>query len=159
MTLNRFIPAQVTCLPLQQKKDYDRLSELWQLWCTQPKKEKISPEMSRHQVKSPEKDDPNVVTVRRGVWAAAGCNALKLSTNLNRHQTTQYTSSPLQLAPAQLSCPILAPAVTGLLTWRLVHFQIKYQLCGVGHHHVPPVSFLAGFFCCPNCVIHCFRVA
>lgn len=46
------------------------------------------------------------------------------------------------------------PLSFSLLTWRLVHFQIKYQLRGVGHHHVPPVSLFTGFFRCPNCIIH-----
>lgn len=77
----------------------------------------------------------------------------KLSTNLNRHQT-KHNTFLLQAS----SRPTPAPAVTGLLTWGLVHFQIKYQLRGVGHHHVPPVSFLAGFFRRPNCVIHRSRV-
>lgn len=42
------------------------------------------------------------------------------------------------------------------LTRRLVHFQIKDELRGVGHRHVPPVPILLGFFRRPNRVVHGF---
>ena len=44
----------------------------------------------------------------------------------------------------------------GALTRRMVHFQIKDELRGVGHRHVPPVFILLGFFRRPNRVVHGF---
>lgn len=62
------------------------------------------------------------------------------------------------LVPTLTFLPDISCCCPGsVLTWGLVHLQIKYELGGVGHHHVPPVRVLLAFVRAPNRVVHGFR--
>lgn len=127
--MSQSVLSQFCCVSCVLTQDFGGFK-----WSTPPR---LLSERSRH-TRNPSRSATQISL--RTAWRGGLC-AVKLSS----HETKHYTSS---------SSSFKLP-----LTWRLIHFQVKYELCGIGHHRVPPVSFLSGFVRCPNCVVHFFRVA